>query len=217
MLTRKTKCFSGEKSEIEMRDILEGKFIEWIKDRTLEERKIGIFEKIRDIPYAVLPELFNPETGTEDMILKNKGFCVPKHYLLGIRYQKLGIDVRYCTYSFKWNDLGLEFPLELRAQADILPVAYHLACRVFIGGKWVFVDATWDAALKKAGFPVNENWDGKSDMTLAVKPIEETTHDDTVSREAFMKDAVVYSLAQKLQFSRFSMAFNSWLEELRAE
>jgi hypothetical protein len=34
------------------------------------------------------------------------------------------------------------------------------------------VDATWDSPLKKAGFPVNDHWDGYSEMKRAVKPLK---------------------------------------------
>ncbi|MDD4137527.1 MAG: hypothetical protein PHT99_06500, partial [Methanoregula sp.] len=60
---------------------------------------------------------------------------------------------------------------ELRRLAAVMPVAYHLACRVRINGRWVLVDATWDRPLAKGGFPVNEYWDGYADTKCAVKPL----------------------------------------------
>jgi hypothetical protein len=55
--------------------------------------------------------------------------------------------------------------------ATTLPVAHHLACRVRINDRWVLVDATWDQRLKRAGFPVNEYWDGWADTHCPVKPL----------------------------------------------
>jgi hypothetical protein len=86
-------------------------------------------------------------------------------------YRKLDLDVVYATFPFLWNDPDLRYPPELRRLAAGMPVAYHLACRVRIGVRWVLVDATWDRPLAEAGFPVNENWDGFADTKCAVKPL----------------------------------------------
>ena len=40
-----------------------------------------------------------------------------------------------------------------------------------VGCLWILVDATWDRPLVKAGFPVNDHWDGYSEMRWAVKPL----------------------------------------------
>jgi hypothetical protein len=61
---------------------------------------------------------------------------------------------------------------ELRKQAVRLLIAYHLACRVQIGCRWILVDATWDCPLGRAGFPVNDHWDGYSETRCAVKPLK---------------------------------------------
>ena len=110
------------------------------------------------------------------MLARNKGFCVPKHYLLGMFYERLGLSVQYCTYSFLWKDLDVDYPPELKKMAQELSVTYHLACKAKINNNWVLVDATWDSALKKANFPVNENWNGESGTVNAVAPIEEFVH-----------------------------------------
>jgi hypothetical protein len=85
-------------------------------------------------------------------------------------YQRLGFEVVYATFPFHWNDPDLRYPHELRQLADDLPVAHHLACHVRINDRWVLVDATWDRPLKRAGFPVNEHWNGRADTLCAVKP-----------------------------------------------
>jgi len=83
-------------------------------------------------------------------------------------YQRLGFEVVYATFPFHWNDPDLRYPHELRQLADDLPVAHHLACRVRINDRWVLVDATLDRPLKRAGFPVNEHWNGRTDTLCAV-------------------------------------------------
>jgi hypothetical protein len=84
-------------------------------------------------------------------------------------YRKLGYEVFYATFPFLWNDTDLFYSPKLRQLATSLPVAHHLACRVRIKNRWVLVDATWDLLLKRAGFPVNENWDGEAETLGAVK------------------------------------------------
>ncbi len=199
-----------------MNNIIEKKFNEWTQGLTLEESRINIFERIRDIPFAVVSGFFSIEKGPAGMLVQNKGFCVPKHYLMGMMFQRLGIAVRYCTYSFWWNELDVDYPAVLKGLAVATPVVYHLACRAFIEDRWVLVDGTWDPPLKKAGFPVNENWDGKSDTTLAVKPLEKFIHDDALEREKiFKKKMTVYTLPERLKLSRFSGELNRWLEAVR--
>ena len=133
---------------------------------------IAIFQQIRDIPYALNHAPDSPEmSATERILAQGKGSCGAKHYLMADMYQKLGIEVVYATFPFLWNDPDLHYPPELRTLATGLPVAYHVACRVRINNRWVLVDATWDRPLKPAGFPVNENWDGRADTLCAVKPL----------------------------------------------
>ncbi len=85
-----------------------------------------------------------------------------------------------------------------------MPIGYHLACRAYINGKWILVDATWDIPLSKAGFPVNESWDGISNTLNAVKPLEGIVH-----RNAKKSDE------EKSLSNRFYSILNKWLEELR--
>ena len=132
---------------------------------------ISIFQQIRDIPYSLAIPMTDPSTAPEQILALGKGYCGPKHYLLAEMYRRLGYEVVYATFPFMWNDLDLQSPQELRQLATRLPIAHHLACRVRINSNWVLVDATWDRPLKRAGFPVNEHWDGRADTLCAVKPL----------------------------------------------
>jgi len=64
--------------------ILDKKFSEWTKDLDHKEAKISIFNHIRNIPYAIVPEFRNPEVGTSGILDLNKGSCQPKHFLLAV-------------------------------------------------------------------------------------------------------------------------------------
>lgn len=106
---------------------------------------------------------------SEQLLELGKGSCGPKHYLLAEMFRKLNLSV-YATIAFSWNDPDVHHSSELRKYAALLPIA-HLACRVQIGCHWVLVDATWDPPLAKGGFPINDSWDGYSEMKWAVKPL----------------------------------------------
>ena len=190
-----------------MAEIIEQTFEEWTRGRTAGEARIDIYHRIRDIPYAVVPELIDPERYVQILEL-NKGSCTPKHFLLGNMYQRLGMLVLYVVYPFRWDEVEIDYPPSLRKLAGVMPTSRHLACRVDIEGKLVLVDATLDPALERLGLPVNKDWDGRSDTLLPVVP---------------SGDGLVYhpSEARRMQvlLDETSLAFyqglNSWLEEVR--
>jgi len=148
------------------------KFAEWTQGLDTREAMVSIFYHIRDIPYAIVtgPEFRDPERGPEKMLAEGRGSCGPKHYLLAMMYRRLNVDAVYATFPFFWQEQAVRYPPALREDASLLPLAYHLACRVRIGCRWALVDATWDPPLRKAGFPVNLHWDGIADTACAVSP-----------------------------------------------
>jgi hypothetical protein len=155
-----------------MTSLVNDTFAEWTHGLDTRESMISIFTHLRDIPYSLVIPMPNPKTSPEQLFVAGKGSCGPKHYLLAEMYRKLNLSVVFATIAFSWNDPDLRYPPELRKQSVRLPIAYHLACRVQIGCRWILVDATWDRPLGRAGFPVNDHWDGYSEMRCAVKPLK---------------------------------------------
>jgi hypothetical protein len=147
-------------------------FEEWTHGLDTRESMISIFSHIRDIPYSLMVPADDPKISMEHLLVKGKGSCGPKHYLLAEMFRKLNVNVVYATIAFSWNDPDLHYPPGLRELAARLPIAHHLACRVQVGCRWILVDATWDPPLSKAGFPVNDHWDGFSETRCAVKPLK---------------------------------------------
>ncbi len=158
-------------------DTIGRKFYEWTAGKGLREVIVAIFNRIRDIPYAVLPELNSPRDYIHILDLK-MGSCTPKHFLLSKMYQRLGLDVLYVVYPYRWAEFKELYPPGLWNLAEQMPIAHHLACRVEINGRYVLVDATIDPPLGRIGLPVNDSWDGISDTCLPVLPIggEEIYH-----------------------------------------
>jgi hypothetical protein len=155
-----------------MTSLLNDTFAEWTHGLDTRGSMISIFSHIRDIPYSLSVPMSGPKTSGEQLLVAGKGSCGPKHYLLGEMFRKLNVSVVYATIAFSWNDPDIHYPPGLRELAARLPVAHHLACRVQVGCRWILVDATWDLPLAKAGFPVNDHWDGYSDTRCAVKPLK---------------------------------------------
>ena len=189
-----------------MTRLIEDRFNQWAQGKSTVEARVSIYERIRDIPYAVIPELIDSERYIEILRVK-RGSCTPKHFLLCAMYQRLGMTVLYAVYPFRWDELEVNYPPRLRTLAKAVPISYHLTCRVDIDGRLVLVDATLDPALKRLGLPVNERWDGKGNTLLPMKPCGE---------EQLYHPSEAYLRAQPDEkWLAFYQELNLWLEELR--
>ena len=155
--------------------ILDEKFHQWVQGKDATQARVSIFEKVRDIPYAVIPELCDTESYV-DILKLGRGSCTPKHFLLCNMFQRLGMLVLYVVYPFQWGDRAevlKDLPERLIRLAQRQPVSHHLACKVEINDRLVLIDATLDSPLKKVDLPVNLHWDGFSDTLLAIDPCGE--------------------------------------------
>jgi hypothetical protein len=230
-----------------MTSLVNARFAEWTRGLDTRESMISIFSHIRDIPYSLILSEHDPKTSPEQMLVAGKGSCGPKHYLLAEMYRKLNLSVVFATIAFSWNDPDLHYPSELRKQAVRLPVAYHLSCRVQIGCRWILVDATWDRPLGRAGFPVNDHWDGYSETRCAVKPLKsvvgatfcykskndpcsvngeselgpidgEKDHWDGEDQARYYREKVFVRIPDEVeQIVRFNHDFNAWLDDVRQQ
>lgn len=202
---------------------------EWTRGLSHPENIVMVFNRIRDIPYAILPDQLDPFLGPLNLLRAGRGSCVPKHFLLGILFERLGTAVRYVSIPFSWDQPGIMYPESLRTLASSLPPSYHLACRAYLGRRWVLVDCTWDYPLAAAGFPVNMHWDGISETMPAVTPlplippggledtpVTEIMHRSSGERTTFygeMRD--IYTPGQVEARKEFDREFNMWLDEVR--
>jgi hypothetical protein len=222
------------------------KFQEWTKNLDTHDSMVSIFEHIRDISYSLSIPFTDSTTSPEQVLIAGKGSCGPKHYLLAEMFRKLNLSVVYATIAFSWNDPDLRYPPFLRQLAVNLPVAYHLACRVQLGCRWILVDATWDPPLAKAGFPVNDPWDGYSETRCAVKPLtfqvqpsinnpkkiescyrirdefyvpdSEKNHWNELDRARYYHEKVnVRSPGEMELIRQFNREFDAWLDDVRLD
>jgi len=220
-------------------------FAEWTHGLDARGSMISIFSHIRDIPYSLVLPMQDGKTAPEQMLKEHRGSCTPKHCLLASMFRKLNLTVVYATFPFLWNDPDIHYPPPLRKCAAMLPIAHHLASRVQIGCRWILVDATWDRPLAKAGFPVNEYWDGYSETKCAVRPLKaavrtaccrtctsepvrgkdeailcpvdgEKNHWEEEDRARYYTDRIsLRSPDEVVRIRQFSREFDIWLETLR--
>lgn len=187
---------------------LSEKFAEWTKGKGELEARISVFQKIRDIPYAIIPEIIHPQRYLEILRI-NKGSCSPKHFLLADLFEKMGLTVFYSVWQFLWKDLLIEWPSELEKLAKEMPENTHLSLRVKIEDNFVLVDATLDPGLKQLSLPIND-WDGYSDTLLPIQPLGKEEWHSRGERELMIPNFNKESLV-------FYEKMNSWLEEVRKE
>jgi hypothetical protein len=194
----------------DMADNIDDTLALWIRGKDPLHARRSAYQKIRDIPYAVVPELNHPQTCVE-IFKTGRGSCMPKHLLLGRMFGKLGLTVLYVVFPFRWDEARIEYPDDLRKLAEKMPPSHHLGCRVEIEGQLVLVDATLDSALAKLSLPVNLEWDGLSDTLLPIDPCgeEELYHPS----EAALIEPRHYD-ENSLEFFR---SLNLWLERVRSQ
>jgi hypothetical protein len=225
--------------------LVDKKFHDWTHGLDTRDSMVSIFAHIRDIPYSLIVPLQDPKTSMEQLLIAGKGSCGPKHYLLAEMYRKLNLSVVFATIAFSWNDPDLQYPPDIRKQAVRLPIAHHLSCRVQNGCRWILVDATWDRPLGKAGFPVNDHWDGYSETRCAVKPLTsparttfchtlknepsrekseadlcptegEKDHWDVVDQARYYREKVSVRTPDEVErITRFNHDFDAWLDDVR--
>lgn len=124
---------------------------------------IKLYKNVQKIPYYCLKER-DPDL----LFKKNKGSCSEKHLFLGEEIKKLGVPVKYLLIKFNWNDLPI--PKEIINKNENGSIGWHLALKIKPKRRWIYLDATWDSKLAKAGFPITKNWSGLIDTKLAVPP-----------------------------------------------
>jgi hypothetical protein len=144
-------------------------FTEWTKGCEPVAARIALFEHVRDIPYQ-----FSASRDPVEVLKTGRGSASGKHYLLGELLRHLGLKVRHMLCTHRFNESPLPFPddmQEMLRKNEIVDVHDYL--QIFVDDQWIDIDVTWEAGLHDFGFPVNEEWDGKTSMLLTVIPDEQ--------------------------------------------
>lgn len=135
------------------------------------------FFALRDVPYGIYQATDHPKTLDDNLnnfLTQGTGTCTPKHLLLGLMCEKIGMQVEYQSHYFYWQNLPLEYPAELRTALCEMPAQLHTSLIVSLlandSGEKYGIDCTWDHQLKTVGFPVNRLDDLPNNCNLGVIP-----------------------------------------------
>ena len=176
-----------------------------LKTKGLDEvdSRIALFHYIQNFLYKV----GSFKDGLE--LLKNGyGDCRHKHTLLFKFFSLLGLRVKMVKILFDWRDLPL--PLEILSLLKESDTIWgHDALLMEIEGKDVLIDATWDPALKKYGFPVTDKWDG----FLSTKPVT-AGKIKILELEDYKKIKPTIKIIHS-EAERFALSLNEFLDNLR--
>lgn len=102
-----------------------------------------VFEEVRDEPYRLA------ET-TDDTACN----CLTKNEELLTRLAILGFSVRGRVMEMDWADTPLPTAITSQCPTGIPPTHFYLELEH--QGRWHIVDASWDAGLANAGFPIGQ-------------------------------------------------------------
>jgi transglutaminase-like putative cysteine protease len=165
-----------------------------------------IFEAVRDIPFG-----FGPHQDPASLLTCGYGTCAPKHALLAQRFAALGLRTRFVYVTFRFDDMPGNFPPDLASLVHDGKLRGHVALQLERDGRWLDVDATFDAPLARSGFTVTLDWDGRRSMPLTVVPVHREESLDEPARfeplqSIHRETALPGSLVRRI---------NAWLEEQR--
>lgn len=163
----------------------------------LEKEIIDLFERVQNIPFG---------------FSKDKAVCSEKHFFLAKEFKRLGIPVKFLLVKFSWKDLPISKEVEQAVDKQKNPFHWHVALKIKPRNKWIHLDATWDLGLKESGLPVVEQWDGKSDTKLAVKPIR-------IIEIPFFMHGILEFIGKRVRDKHKGLqkALSKWIEQKRRE
>ena len=128
------------------------------KVKTRKDAAIEIFFFVRDkIPLAFV----NPNTTASETLRLRKGSCFTKATLQIALLRAIGIPARFRVMEFKGNDPneweGILPKIALSKMPEQFP---HYFAEVYIEGRWIMADATFDKSL----ISDIEDWNGEEDV-----------------------------------------------------
>lgn len=193
-------------------DIIRQTFDEWTRGCDPLRARVVLFERVRDLPYSY-PSSRDPLT----VLQQGRGSCSGKHYLLGEMFRLLGLHVRHMICTHRFNESPLPFPppmQEMLRKNEIVDL--HDYVQIAVNDGWVDIDATWERGLREFGFPVNEDWDGRSPMLLSVVAEDYAVAERDPER---LKEELLSKLTprQRALRKQFLEALSGWIQELTAE
>jgi len=123
-----------------------------------KDAAIKIFYFVRDrIPLAFV----NPNTTASEILRIGRGSCFTKATLQVALLRAIGIPARFRVMEFKGNDPNEWEGILPKLAVSMMPEQFlHYLVEVYIEGRWIMADATFDKAL----IPDIEDWNGNDDV-----------------------------------------------------
>lgn len=126
--------------------------------RTSKKAAVKIFYFVRD---KIKLTLVHPWKSASETLEIGKGSCLTKATLQVALLRSVGIPARFRVLEFKGNDPeeweGILPSFAVSRMPERWP---HYFAEVYIEGKWIMADATFDKYL----IPDIEDWDGENDV-----------------------------------------------------
>lgn len=119
---------------------------------------IEIFYFVRDkIPLAFV----NPDKTASETLRMGKGSCFTKATLQLSLLRSMGIPARFRILKFRGNDPNEWEGILPNIAVSMIPEQFpHYLVEVYIEGRWIMADSTFDKAL----LPDIEDWNGVDDV-----------------------------------------------------
>ncbi|MHA2408182.1 MAG: transglutaminase-like domain-containing protein [Candidatus Ranarchaeia archaeon] len=123
-----------------------------------KDAAIMIFYFVRDkIPLSFI----DPWKTASETLRIGKGSCLTKATLQVALLRSVGIPARFRIMEFKGNDPEEWEGILPRFAVSRMPKRFlHYFAELYIEGRWIMADATFDKAL----LPDTENWNGENDI-----------------------------------------------------
>lgn len=148
------------------------------------------------------------------------GTCSGKNYLLTELLAAAGVP---CAHTLVVGDLTVRpphVPQALKALLDAGPLPdVHSALSAIGPTGPVTVDASWDPALARLGFPVAPpHWDGTTDTPLAIEPtaIYAVCGPDPTAEKELLRGRIFADPALLERRNRYLQLLSDWIAEQRS-
>lgn len=190
------------------------RYCEW------KEKVQSVFDKVRKFPFSTEKSTKKYNSLSENiksLLNDRKGSCSPKHYVLGLYYESLGISVEYLDFPFYWQRQEFHLSSSLMKLAKNLPPQHHTALLISspLFDKPKFVDATWDSFMAGVGMPVNKIDLFRKDCLLGIVPSGPPEIYHSAADKWNAQGLRRQNYPKKETVGLFYKEFDTWLKKLR--
>ena len=153
-------------------------------------KAMALYEFVRSMPY-----ILGPTRSAVETLKTGNGVCASKANLLVGLLRAIGIPARY--HHFYCNKQTSRSYIPAFMHHKLEPRRGHSHAEVYLIGRWIKIDATFDKALlPERSYP----WDGKSDI-VAFRPeeiVDDLGSSSTLKADIFVKPSLPPEMLQMI-------------------